>query len=106
MANVASKQQTTALFLSTIVTQTRRHTELRRKLTNLMGKLCCARKHSPQFFVHLFTELNCAVNLEGVGPFRRKYVHISLGELVSKRRLMLAIPFKFWSTRCSFVAVT
>jgi hypothetical protein len=32
MADVASKQQTTALFLST----TRRHTELTTKLTNLM----------------------------------------------------------------------
>jgi hypothetical protein len=28
MADVASKQQTTALFLSTTVTRTRRHTEL------------------------------------------------------------------------------
>ena len=28
MADVASKQQTTALFLSTIVTRTRRHIEL------------------------------------------------------------------------------
>jgi hypothetical protein len=46
MANVASKQQMTALFLSTIVTRTRRHTELTKKnLTNLMGKLCCAREH-------------------------------------------------------------
>ena len=35
MADVASKQQTTALFLSTIVTRTRRHTEL----TNMMGNL-------------------------------------------------------------------
>jgi len=32
MADVASKLQTTALFLSTIVTRTKRHTEL----TNLM----------------------------------------------------------------------
>jgi len=31
MAYVASKQQTTALFLSTIVTRTRRHTELTKK---------------------------------------------------------------------------
>jgi hypothetical protein len=52
MADVASKQQTTALFLSTIVTRTRRHTELtppplsQKKLTNLMGNLCCAREHS------------------------------------------------------------
>ena len=31
MADVASKEQTTALFLSTIVTRTRRHTELTQK---------------------------------------------------------------------------
>ena len=53
MANVASKQQMTALFLSTIVTRTRRRTELTKKLTNLMVKLCCAREHSVPFFVHL-----------------------------------------------------
>jgi len=48
-ADVASKQQTTALFLSTTVTRTR-HTEL----TNLMGNLRCAREHSVQFFVKFF----------------------------------------------------
>jgi len=47
---VASKKQTTALFLPTIVTRTRRHTELTKKLTNLMGNLCCAREYSVQFF--------------------------------------------------------
>ena len=47
MADVASKQQTTALVLSTIVTRTRMHTELTKELTNL----CCAREHSVQFFV-------------------------------------------------------
>jgi hypothetical protein len=46
MVDVASKQQTTALFLSTTVTRTRRHTELTIKLTNLMGNLCCVREHS------------------------------------------------------------
>jgi hypothetical protein len=50
MADVAGNQQTTALFLSTIVTCTRRHTEL----TNLMGNLCCAREYSVQFFVQIF----------------------------------------------------
>jgi hypothetical protein len=54
MAYVASKQQTTALFLSTIVTGTRRHTELTKKLKNLMGNVCCAREHSVQFFVQFF----------------------------------------------------
>jgi len=54
MTDVASKQQTTALFLSTIVTRKRRHTELTKKLTNLMGSLCCAREHSVPFFVQFF----------------------------------------------------
>jgi hypothetical protein len=54
MADVTSKQQTTALFLSTIVTRTRRHTELTKNLTNLMGNLCCVREHSLQFFVQFF----------------------------------------------------
>jgi hypothetical protein len=54
MADVASEQQTTALFLSTIVTRTR-HTELTEKLTNLIGNLCCAKGHSVVFravFLH------------------------------------------------------
>jgi len=42
------------LLLSTIVTRTRRHTELTKKLTNLKGNLCCAREHSVQFFVQFF----------------------------------------------------
>jgi hypothetical protein len=50
MVDVASKRQTTALFLSTTVTRTR-HTELTKKLTYLIGNLCCAREHSVQFFV-------------------------------------------------------
>ena len=61
MADVASKQQTTALFLSTIVTRTRRHTELIKKLINVMGNLCCAREHSVQFLCSFFTQLNCTV---------------------------------------------
>jgi len=54
MADVESKQQTTALFLSTIVTCARIHTELTAKLTDLMGNLCCAREHSVQLFVQFF----------------------------------------------------
>jgi hypothetical protein len=61
-ADVASKQQTTPMFLSTIVTRTRRHTELTKKLTNLMGNQCCAREHSLQFFTQF--------NLECMGPFK------------------------------------
>jgi hypothetical protein len=54
MADVATKEQTTALFLSTIFPRKRRHAELSKKLTNLMGNLCCAREHSVQFFVQFF----------------------------------------------------
>jgi hypothetical protein len=38
MAVVASKQQTTALFLPTVVTRTRRHTELTKKADKPDGK--------------------------------------------------------------------
>jgi len=40
MVDVAGKQQTTALFLSTTVTRTRRQTELTKLLKNLMGETC------------------------------------------------------------------
>jgi hypothetical protein len=50
MADVSSKQQTTALFLSTTVTCARRHAEL----TNVMGNLYFAREHSVKFFVQFF----------------------------------------------------
>ena len=55
MAEAASKQHTTALYLSTIVTSTRRHTEMTKKMTSLMGNLCCASEYSVQFFVQFFT---------------------------------------------------
>jgi hypothetical protein len=61
MVNVATKKQTTALFLSTIVTRTRRHTELTKNWKNLMRRICCAREHSVQFFMQFFTQLNCTV---------------------------------------------
>jgi hypothetical protein len=60
--DVASKQQMTALLLPTTVTCKRRQTQLSKKLTNLMGKLCCAREHWVQFFVQFFfTQLNWTV---------------------------------------------
>ena len=73
MADVASKQQTTALFLSTIVTRTRRHIELtQKKLKNLMGNLCCAREHSVQFFVQFFLHsLTAQFNLRVYGALNR-----------------------------------
>jgi hypothetical protein len=73
MTDVASKQQTTALFLSTIVTRTTRHTELTKKLTNLMGNLSCAREHSVQFFVQFLYTVKLHSLTESVwGPLNFK----------------------------------
>jgi len=55
-ADVASKQQTTDLFLSTIVTRTRKHTELTKKTDKSDGKpVLCQRTSSSVFrtvFLH------------------------------------------------------
>jgi hypothetical protein len=48
----ASKQQTTALFLST--KSHARYTELTKKMTGLMENLCCTGEHSVQFFLQFF----------------------------------------------------
>ena len=71
MDNVASKQQTTALFLSTTVTRTSRHTELIKKKTNLTGNkkkdkpdgkpVLCQRTFSSVFPAAFFTQLDCSV---------------------------------------------
>jgi len=57
MADVASNQQTTALFLPTIVTLTRRHTEL----TNLMRTSAVPENIQFSFSCSFFTQLNCTV---------------------------------------------
>ena len=55
MADVASKQQTTALFLSTIVTRTRRHTELTKRTDKPDGKpVLCQRTFSSVFHAVFF----------------------------------------------------
>ena len=58
MADVASKQQTTALFLPTVVTRTRRHTELtkKRKTDKPDGKpVLCQRTFSSVFLAVFYT---------------------------------------------------
>jgi hypothetical protein len=56
MAAVASKQQTTALFLSTIDTRTRRHTELIKKTDKPDGKpVVCQRTFSLVFRAVFYT---------------------------------------------------
>ena len=65
MADVASKQQKTALFLSTTVTRTRRHTELTKKKKNWQNwwEICVVRENIPYSFScsFFFTQLNCTV---------------------------------------------
>jgi len=56
MADVASKQQMTALFLSTIVTRTRKHTELTEKTNKPDGKpVLCQRTFSSVFRAIFYT---------------------------------------------------
>jgi hypothetical protein len=80
-------QQTTALFLSTIVTRRRSNTELTKKMTNLKVKLCCAGEHSVQFFVQFFFTQTAQCNLGCMGPFR---VYEALKDLASGPWLSLA----------------
>jgi hypothetical protein len=67
MAGVASKQQTTALFLSTIVTRTHTHTHKKthrtdKKTDKPEGKpVMCQRTVSSVFCAVVFTQLNCTV---------------------------------------------
>jgi hypothetical protein len=63
MADVASKQQTTALFLSTTVTRTRRHTELTKKKKNwhTLWETCAVTEVHVSFSCSSFTQLNCTV---------------------------------------------
>jgi len=62
VADVTSKQQTTALFLSTIVTRTRRQTELTKKNDKPDGKpVLRHRTFSSVFRAVFFTQLNCTV---------------------------------------------
>jgi hypothetical protein len=62
IADVASKQQTTALVLSTIVTRTRRHTELTKKTDKRDGKpVLCQKTFSSVFRTVFFYQLNCTV---------------------------------------------
>jgi hypothetical protein len=71
MADVASKQQTTALFLSTIGTCTRKHTELREKKGQTWWEAYAVPENiqfsfSSSFFLHSQT---AQFNLESMGPF-------------------------------------
>jgi hypothetical protein len=58
MADVASKQQTTALFLTNIVTRTRRHTELTQKHWQTCWETCAVPENIQfSFSCSFFTQL-------------------------------------------------
>jgi len=62
MADVTSKQQTTALLLSTIVTRTKRHTELTKKPNKPDGETYAVPENIQfSFSCSFFTQLNCTV---------------------------------------------
>ena len=55
MADMASKQQTTAFFfIHHSHTHKKTHRTDKKNLINLMGNLCCAREHSIQIFMQFF----------------------------------------------------
>jgi len=56
MADVANKQQTKALLLSTTVTRTRRHTELIKKTDKPDGKLVVCQRTFNSFFREVFSQ--------------------------------------------------
>jgi len=61
MADVTSEQQTTALFLSTIVTRTRRHTELTKNWQTWWETWPVPENIQSSFSCSFFTQLNCTV---------------------------------------------
>jgi hypothetical protein len=66
MADVAGRQQTEALFLSTTVTHTRRHTEQTKKNWQTCWESCAV----PENIQFSFSQSETAqLNLECVGPF-------------------------------------
>jgi hypothetical protein len=70
MTDVASKQQTTALLLSTMVTRTRRHTELT-KTDKTDGKpVLCQRTFSSVFRAVFLNSYTAQLTLECMGPFK------------------------------------
>jgi len=61
MADVASKQQTAALFFPPYSHAQEDKQNLQKQTKILMENLCSAREHSVQFFLQLFTQLNCTI---------------------------------------------
>ena len=69
MADVVSKQQTTALFLYTIVTRTRIHTELPKKTVKTDGKtVLCQRTFSSVLSADLYTVKLHSLTYSVCGP--------------------------------------
>jgi len=69
MVNVDSKQQTTALFLSTIVTRAIRHTELKKSEKPDGKPVLCQRTFSSVFRAVFLHSSNAQFNLGCMGSF-------------------------------------
>jgi hypothetical protein len=70
MGDVTSKQQTTALFLFSILTCTKRHTELTKKPDKPDGKpVLCQRTFRSVFCAVFLHSQTSQFNLECMGPF-------------------------------------
>jgi hypothetical protein len=79
MADVTSKQQTTALFLSTSHTHKKTRRTDKKNLTNLMGNLCCAENVQFSFSCNFFTQLNCTVfNFKVYGSLNEVFYRLLL----------------------------
>jgi hypothetical protein len=73
MADAASKQQTTALFLSITVTRTRRHTERTKKTGKLDGKPVLCHRTFRSVFRAVFDTVKLHSLTESVwGPYEDK----------------------------------
>jgi hypothetical protein len=79
MTDVASKQQTTALFLSNIDTRTRRQNWKKKRV---MGNLCCAREHAVQQATRDVSRTDSITSFPWSSEARGVLRHISLLRLI------------------------
>ena len=88
MADVASKQHTTALILSTILTRTRRHTELTKNWQTWWETCAVPENIQFSFSFRFFTQINWQFNLECMGPFKNIAHKIDRSIFVALCRLL------------------
>jgi hypothetical protein len=114
MADVTSKQQTRALFLSTIVTRTRRRTVLTKKTDKSHWKPVLCQRIFISDFRAFFTQLNCTVQPGVCGALYAQFRPAYLDYAVSVRRKIVRARWtstsdggshlnRNWNERSSFL---